>query len=400
MDREGKNMNILFHAHEFNIKEGGPCTKRIDSLARYLSEKGHKVTIITSSHNKKTEGKIARNYKVIYSYSTKKIKKSTIHRLLNNVLFGITSFFKILVVSSKFDIVVTTSPPPLISIFGFWIAKIKHAKLVYDVRDIWPDVAIEMESFKKGSIYDKVFSFIAKFMYKHSDIITTVTPGKVAKIRKYVKGKEKEKVKYIPNGFDDNLIKFPIDMELVKKYDFENIFSIVYIGNIGLAQNLEALIQLAKEYQENEKIHFFIFGEGANRKSIENKIKELNLNNISVEGRVDYSNVLTILTYAKISFISLKNTNMVDSIPTKIFDAIGVGCPVILMARGDSCEILRNSELGESAENIEQLKVKFKYMLEHYKKYEEKREKAITYVKEEFSRKKIAQIFEEETLQK
>lgn len=46
-------MNILFHAHEFNIKEGGPCTKRIDSLATYLANNNYNVTILTSSHNKK-----------------------------------------------------------------------------------------------------------------------------------------------------------------------------------------------------------------------------------------------------------------------------------------------------------------------------------------------------------
>lgn len=142
-------MNILFHTHEFNIKEGGPCTKRIDSLARYLTEKGHNITIITSSHNKITENKIDRKYKVIYSYSTKNIKKNTCYRLINNLVFGITSFFKSIVKIRKIDIVVTTSPPPLISIFGYLIAKIKKAKIVYDIRDIWPDVAIEMESFKK-----------------------------------------------------------------------------------------------------------------------------------------------------------------------------------------------------------------------------------------------------------
>lgn len=180
-------MNIVFHTHEFNIKEGGPCTKRVDSLARYLSERGNNVTIITSSHNKKNEEVIDRKYRVIYCYSTKKIKKSNVHRLLNNLLFGLTSFFKSLMKLKKIDVVITTSPPPLISIFGYGIAKIKSAKLVYDVRDIWPDVALEMGSFDRKSIYFKVFRKIADFMYKHSDIITTVTPRKSRKDKKICK---------------------------------------------------------------------------------------------------------------------------------------------------------------------------------------------------------------------
>ena len=177
-------MNILFQTHEFNIKEGGPCTKRVDSFARYLSKKGYNVIIITSSHNRKTESINNREYKVIYSYSIKEYKKSSIHRFLNNVIFGLTSFLKSIFIKDKIDVVITTSPPPLINIFGYAIAKIKKTKLIYDVRDIWPDVALEMGSFKENSIYCKIFSFIAKFMYKHSDIITTVTPGKVEKIKK------------------------------------------------------------------------------------------------------------------------------------------------------------------------------------------------------------------------
>ena len=71
-------MNILFHAHEFNIKEGGPCTKRIDSLATYLANNNYNVTILTSSHNKKNEiTTINRKYK--------KVLKQ--HNFWNNLFF-------------------------------------------------------------------------------------------------------------------------------------------------------------------------------------------------------------------------------------------------------------------------------------------------------------------------
>ena len=59
-------MRIVFHTHEFNINEGGPCTKRIDSLASYLSKTGNEVIILTGKHNKKTElNNINRKYKVM-----------------------------------------------------------------------------------------------------------------------------------------------------------------------------------------------------------------------------------------------------------------------------------------------------------------------------------------------
>lgn len=388
-------MNILFHTHEFNIKEGGPCTKRIDALAKYLSMNGYDVTVITSSHNKKNETINNRKYKVIYSYSTKSIKKSTLHRLVNNLLFGITSFFKALIKIKNVDVVVTTSPPPMISMFGYAIAKVKGAKLVYDVRDVWPDVAIEMDSFNEKSIYYKVFKFIANFMYKHSDYITTVTPGKIEKIKKYA---NPNKVKYISNGFDDEFSTFEIDQKIIEKYNLQQKFTIVYIGNVGLAQNLDALVELAVAYKENKNMQFLIFGDGAYKQILETKINEEKLINIKLAGKIDYSKVRTILMYSKISFISLKNNNMTDSVPTKMFDALGVGCPILLMASGDSCDILKESRLGETAKNLEELKEKFKYMIENYELYMKNKEYSIEYIQKQFLRSEVAKLFEREVL--
>lgn len=392
-------MNILFHAHEFNIKEGGPCTKRIDSLATYLANNNYNVTILTSSHNKKNEiTTIDRKYKILYAYSTSKIKGSTIKRFLNNIIFGITSFFYGITKLKNIDVVITTSPPPLISIFGYLIAKIKKAKLVYDVRDIWPDVAIEMESFDEKSLYYKVFKFIANFMYKHSDYITTVTPGKVKKIKKYADSNNK--VLYIPNGFDDNLINFAMEKFIIEKYELDKKFTIVYIGNVGLAQNLDALIELAKTSKKQENMQFLIFGEGAYKNELQSKINELRLKNISLEGKIDYCKVYTILKYSKISFISLKNNKMTDSIPTKMFDALGIGCPILLLAKGDSCSVLDEVHLGEHAENIEELKTKFKYMIENYEKYTKYKENSMNYIMKRYSRREIAKKFEKEVLKK
>lgn len=392
-------MNILFHAHEFNIKEGGPCTKRIDSLATYLANNNYNVTILTSSHNKKNEiTTIDRKYKILYAYSTSKIKGSTIKRFLNNIIFGITSFFYGITKLKNIDVVITTSPPPLISIFGYLIAKIKKAKLIYDVRDIWPDVAIEMESFDEKSLYYKVFKFIANFMYKHSDYITTVTPGKVKKIKKYADSNNK--VLYIPNGFDDNLINFAMEKYIIEKYELDKKFTIVYIGNVGLAQNLDALIELAKISKKQKNMQFLIFGEGAYKNELQSKINELRLKNISLEGKIDYCKVYTILKYSKISFISLKNNKMTDSVPTKMFDALGIGCPILLLAKGDSCSVLDEAHLGEHAENIEELKTKFKYMIENYEKYTKYKENSMNYIMKKYSRREIAKNFEKEVLKR
>ena len=386
-------MKVVFHSHEFNINEGGPCTKRIDSLASYLSNNGYEVFVLTGKHNKKNElNNINRNYKIIYSPILALGKKKTIYRFIEHASLAFFSFFVGLFKLRNIDYVVTTSPPPLISFTGFLLAKFKKAKLIYDVRDIWPDVAVEMGSFTEKSIYYKVFKFIASFMYRHSDYITTVSPGKVAKIKSYVN--KKEKVKYIPNGFDDNFTSFKIDKDIIKEYNLDKKFTVVYIGNVGLAQNLDAMINLANKCKKDKNIQFLIFGDGAYKDKLSVKIDELKLSNIKIAGKIQYEKVYTVLKYSKVSFISLKNDNMTDSIPTKIFDALGAGCPILLFAKGDSCKIIDEMEFGVYTSAEDELFDKFMYMIENYDKYEKKKKKVVESVKQKYSRKMIASNFQ------
>ena len=389
-------MKIVFHTHEFNINEGGPCTKRIDSLASYLSENGHKVYILTGKHNKKNElESINRKYKIIYSPIIALGKKKTIYRFIEHASLAVSSFFVGLFKLGKIDYLVTTSPPPLISFTGFFLAKIKKAKLIYDVRDIWPDVAVEMNSFDKNSIYYKIFKFIANFMYKHSNYITTVSPGKVKKIKGYTKNKEK--VLYISNGLDDNFVNFEIDEEIVNKYQLNKKFTIVYIGNVGLAQNLDALVNLANNYKEKKNFQFLIFGDGAYKEKLNKKIEELKLSNIKLVGKIEYEKVYTILKYSKISFISLKNSNMTDSIPTKIYDALGAGCPILLLAEGNSCKLIDEFNFGEHTSEEKELCNKFELMIKNYDKYDKQKNNVIENVQKKYSRKMIAKEFEKKT---
>lgn len=389
-------MRVVIYTHDFNINNGSPCTKRMDSFGKKLIDNGHEVIILTGSHNRKSnlnKKNFLNNYKIIYSFTLALGKKKNIYRFIEQISFAISSFFVGFFRLGRADFFIVTSPPPLSSLTGFFLSKLKHSKIIYDVRDIWPDVAVEMGSFDEKSIYYKVFNFISNFMFNHSNYITTVSPGKVSKIKNYCKD-DKSKVWYIPNGFDDNFLKFSVDKNIIKKYNLDKKFTVVYTGNIGLAQNLDALVELAKLYKNNDKIQFLMFGNGAYKDKLKQKIEDLNLKNISLNDKIDYEKIYTIMKYSKISFVSLKNNNMTDSIPTKMFDALGVGCPVILLASGDSVDILKKIELGENAKNIEELIDKFKYMVDNYSKYDDSlRQNAISYIFDNYSREKIAETF-------
>lgn len=393
-------MRILIHTDEY-YPTAQACSYRMRVLADAFIDQGNEVIVVASSTNIGA-GKIEkRRESILYSPAIRMRKKSTLWRMINNLSFGITSIFTAMK-AGKIDLVITTSPPPLVSIPGWIIAKLKKAKLVYDVRDIWPDVAIEMGSFTENSIYSKIFRVITRFMYKRADWITTVSPGKVKKIKQHVAslggiGANVDKVKLVSNGFDESVKNSTIDKSLIERYNLDEKFTCVYIGNIGLAQGLGALLDMASKSNHKE-VQFLLFGKGAEKELLEKQAKDMNLDNVHFCGILPHEKVFTLLSYAKISFIPLKNSNMKDSIPTKVYEALGIGCPVLLVAEGDSCDIVEEAKMGRyvSPDHTEQLAVVFDEMIENYSSYSKHQVEAKELMHEKYSRQKIAINFEKE----
>lgn len=393
-------MKIIIHADEY-YPTAQACSYRMQVFADAFIKNGAEVTVICSSANLENGNPAKRKEKIIYAPAIKMKKKTTMMRLLNNMSFGVSS-----VISSfnagKADLVITTSPPPLSSIPGWVIAKIKGADLVYDVRDIWPDVAVEMGSFQEGSIYYKVFRFISQFMYKHADLITTVSPGKVKKIQGYVSStawnvknkKEISRVWSVSNGFDTGIEEYPINTDLVKNYNLGKLFTCIYVGNIGLAQGLEVLLNVAAETKHKD-VQFLIFGKGAEKETLELMAKERGLDHVKFCGVLPHEDIHTLLLYANLSFIPLKNANMKDSIPTKLYEALGIGCPVLLVAEGDSCTVLDETKLGRhvSPDHPELVSKVFDEIIEQYDSIISYRNYAQDIIHGKYTRQQIADDF-------
>lgn len=386
-------MRILIHSDEY-YPTCQACAYRMKVFAETFSDLGDKVTVIASSANKDNGIVGECKERIIYSPTIRMKKKTTLMRMVSNLSFAITSVFSSFR-AGGIDVVITTSPPPLISLSGWLLARLKRAKLVYDVRDIWPDVALEMNSFSEDSIFCKVFRWITSFMYKHADMVTTVSPGKVEKICSKLPENQRNKVYLVGNGFDESVLNGEIDESIVQKYELDKKFSCVYIGNIGLAQGLESLLDLAAKTTHKD-VQFLVFGMGAEREMLEQRAKREGLNNVRFCGILPHEKVFTVLKYAKLSYIPLKNANMKDSVPTKIYEALGLGCPVLLVAEGDSCNIVNESRFGRciSPNNIASLPATFDNIVENYEALTENRKHAMQLMKSKYSRQKIAVGFE------
>lgn len=315
-----------------------PCTKRVRAFKEAFRQRGFEVVIMAPA----IKG-IEKDAEVTYCFTVPLRKKNVFYRLANGLSFAVSSVCS-LRKAGKIDIVLTTAPPALISMAGWVMAKIKHARLVYDVRDIWPDVALEMGEFAENSIYYKVFRFIRDFMLRHADLVTAVSDGKVRRLKEYAPQK---RIVKIPNGFDVRFLENQLNEELYQKIKGNGRFTCVYTGNLGLAQGLKQLLDIARRAKEKGlDADFLLYGSGAEEQELRACVRAHQLDHVFFGGRLSNQDIYTVLKAADISFVPLVNGNLKDSIPTKIYEALGTGCPVLLAAEGDAASVLKESELG------------------------------------------------------
>ena len=330
-------MRVILHMGDPYTMEN-PCSKRISIIYAELIKRGHEAIILAPD----TPG-VEHKEGVIYCKTPALKKKSTWERVKNQGCLALSSYRNGVRLKDA-DIVLTTCPPPIINLAGVKMAKKLDAKLIYDVRDIWPDVALEMGSFSENSIYARIFGMIRNDMLKRADLVTAVSKGKVEKLKNYNPDK---KIICIPNGFNKDFLKLSVNQELFDQIKCRSKIICTYIGNIGLAQGIDKLIFLAERCKiENLPMQFLIYGSGVEEQKLRQDVIDNGLDNISFEGRLPNKDMRTVLEASGISFVSLVNSNLKDSIPTKLYEALGVGCPVFLVAEGDSVDILHDTQLG------------------------------------------------------
>ena len=322
-------------------------SKRMRTFAECFLKKGHEVHVVASETSlvDKPDKFMPPAYITYYSVFGNQGEHSAIRRLANN-LTGVLNSYRAAKKINNCDVVICTSPPLLLSLAALGIAIKQKAKYVFDIRDIWPDIAYEMGSFSKDSIYGKVFEWVSKQSYKKADLITVVSRSKLIKLQNKIANYRKDVLVLVENGLDLDFIRSTNSEACVKKYDLINNPPCVYIGKLGFAQGLGCVLDLAKK-RSNQR--FLLFGSGAEEKLLQERISNENLSNVKLCGRINAVEAKTVLRHALCALVPLKSSEMKDSVPTKLFEALGCGCPVLLIAQGDSVEILNKCGLGYSA---------------------------------------------------
>lgn len=336
-------MRILFLTDSYRPSRSA-CANRVSVLVDAMRAAGIDVQVLASSDSLlDADGNYEKPGYVTFFKTFPLQEKTLVNRLRNN-FGGKRASVKIAQGMGSFDAVICTTPPLLLTSSAIKIAKLKNAKLILDVRDVWPDVAYEMGSFTPGSFYGRFFSCIAKRGFNAADMVSTVSSGKVKKLKGRVS--PDVPVELVPNGIDESFVRTEEDPIIVERFRLNEGPICCYVGNIGLAQGLGTLLDIASARRD---VRFLLFGIGADRAELERRAAAEGLGNVEFCGTVDARGVYTVLKHSALSYVPLVSSRLKDSIPTKLYECIACGCPVLLAAKGDSVDLLEETGLGSHA---------------------------------------------------
>lgn len=341
-------MKILFLTQYFPPEVGAP-QNRLYELAIRLQNKGADVTVLTAMPNYPRmiliESYRRKFYcfenldslKVHRSYIFVKKSRSLFVRLLNYFSFVISSIiigtFKI----EKQDYIFCESPPLFLGISALILTKIKKAKLIFNVSDLWPESA-EKLGLVRNKFLLNLSTNLEEYLYQKSYIITGQTQGIVKNISTRFPNK---KVYWLKNGIDTKLFENVNDRQWRIEKGFSiNDFLVLYAGILGYAQGLDVIFYAANILQDSSKIKFIIMGDGPEKERLQKLSDDLNLKNVLFMDPEPKKNMPFIIASMNASVVPLKKIDLFKgAIPSKIFEVLASKKPILLGVEGEAKDL-------------------------------------------------------------
>lgn len=269
--------------------------------------------------------------------------KSLLMRFICFVYWHVISFFLALR-EKNISVILSPSPPLTIGLLNLMIGRIKGAKVIYNVQEIYPDFLIEQRNLKSKTIIN-LLKWLERCVYNKSDAITTIDEIFYNTIKD--RFEDQKKLHIIPNFVDIELYR-PLDrIDLAPNTFLSNDHvKLMYAGNIGHAQDWEPLLTLAKELEE-EPFDFYIIGEGVLKQDLENKVKNNALKNVYILPYQRRELMPHLLAFADIQFIFMSKEMEGHGFPSKVYTIMacakpllvcsGEGSPIVNFLRKQNC---------------------------------------------------------------
>ncbi len=399
-------MKIVILSQYFPPEVGAP-QNRLFELAVRLQKMGAEITVLTAMPNYPQmqvlpgyKSKIYLHEKIenldlirAWIFVTK--SKSIPLRLLNYFSFVFSSFWIGLFKLKKHDILLCESPPLFLGITAYLLSKLKGSKMLFNVSDLWPESA-EKLGLVTNRTFLKLATLLEEFLYRKSFLISGQTQGIVKNIQQRFPSKT---ITWLPNGVDLSLYNFENSTSSWRAQNqfLESDFILLYAGIIGHAQGLEVILKAAKLLQSNKQLKFILLGSGPEKEKLQGMANELKLSNVFFYPAIVKSEMPAVVSAIDISIIPLKKLDLFKgAIPSKIFENLAMKKPILLGVEGEAKELfIEEGKCGWAfePENENDLALKITHCFENKNQLLDLGNNGYIYVKEKFTRDKIAANF-------
>lgn len=360
-------MKILY-IHQYFVTPEDTCGTRSYEIARYLVSRGCEVHMLTGTS---IESEVVEGIKIYTTNTSYKHSYSYIRRIISFFIFILKATGAGLKIKN-IDIIYATSTPLTVGIIGVILKLFKRAALVFEVRDVWPDVPVEMGIFK-NKVVVKLLKWMEIIIYKKSDHIIALSPDmKKNLLEKNVPG---IKLTVAENMANNYLVE-----ELDKSPDIgvkgaagslvnmaEGKFICIHPGAFGRVNGLEFIIEISILLRKQEDIWFFLVGEGREKEKIQELIQMHKLQNVVIRPGIPKKELFRLLLKSHLGIMTVDHRIKIleGNSANKFFDYLSCGLPVLINYGGWQEEVLENNKAGFSCKTPREMAEKIIFLYQN-----------------------------------
>lgn len=351
-------MRILFLSDNFPPEVNAPASRTFEHC-REWARAGHDVTVITCAPNF-PQGKVYPGYRNswrqvetmegirvvrVWSYIT--ANEGLVRRTLDYLSFMATGAIEGLRDRPP-DVVVGTSPQFFVACAAWFVACMRRRPFVFELRDLWPDSIRAVGALRSTWIL-RLLERLELYLYRKAALVVAVTES--FRDNLVARGVASHSIKVVTNGVD--LSRFspaPKDARLVDQLGLGGKFVVGYVGTHGLAHGLETILDAAATFlasDDSGRVSFMMLGDGARKKALQSDAARRALRNIVFIDSVPKDEVARYWALLDASIIHLSPNPLFETvIPSKLFESMGMGIPVLLGVRGEAARIVTHHSVG------------------------------------------------------
>jgi len=335
----------------------------LGELSTDLGAAGHEVTVVTTvphynrDLNAETRQPLVRKWGPLLSCSefhgiqvlhVGMPRKSgrVFSRLLAWSQFHVLSLIAAVALVRRVDVILAPSPPLTIGLCAWLLACLYRAPYIYNVQELYPDIAIALGAVKRRSII-RVLLALERFVYARARIITVIAPRMRRRILD--KGVSDDKVRLIPNFVDvHDMAPLSRGNGFKHEHRIHEPFVVSYAGNMGPAQGLEIVLHAAALLRHDQGLLFLLVGDGSSRSTLMAMARDRGLSNVRFLPYQPYRVVPQIYAASDLCLVSLALNTGSDAIPSKVYRIMACARPVLACADADSdlAELVRTTGAG------------------------------------------------------